>query len=88
MELLLIIAYGFLMGSEDIKSNYYQYDNQGRPIIPSQEELEILPADGGNFWNRLVFEGSPYLLQHAANPVDWYPWGEEAFELAKKQNKP
>jgi len=38
--------------------------------------------------NRLVREKSPYLLQHAHNPVDWYPWGEEAFEKAKKGNKP
>src|SRR6266702_2207092 len=38
--------------------------------------------------NRLVHETSPYLLQHAHNPVDWYPWGAEAFERAKKENKP
>jgi len=38
--------------------------------------------------NRLVHEKSPYLLQHAYNPVDWYPWGEEAFEKAKRENKP
>ncbi|WP_188454620.1 thioredoxin domain-containing protein [Virgibacillus oceani] len=38
--------------------------------------------------NRLMEEKSPYLLQHAYNPVDWYPWGEEAFEKAKKENKP
>ena len=38
--------------------------------------------------NRLVQEKSPYLLQHAQNPVDWYPWGEEAFEKARKENKP
>ncbi len=38
--------------------------------------------------NRLVREKSPYLLQHAYNPVDWYPWGEEAFERAKADNKP
>ena len=38
--------------------------------------------------NRLAKEKSPYLLQHARNPVDWYPWGEEAFEKAKKENKP
>ena len=38
--------------------------------------------------NRLIFEKSPYLLQHAHNPVDWYPWGEEAFEKAKKEDKP
>lgn len=38
--------------------------------------------------NRLIKEKSPYLLQHAYNPVDWYPWGEEAFEKARKENKP
>ncbi|MEX0804547.1 MAG: thioredoxin domain-containing protein [Candidatus Binatia bacterium] len=38
--------------------------------------------------NRLVHETSPYLLQHAHNPVDWYPWGEEAFSKAKRENKP
>ncbi len=38
--------------------------------------------------NRLASEKSPYLLQHAHNPVDWYPWGEEAFEKAKNENKP
>ena len=38
--------------------------------------------------NRLANETSPYLLQHAHNPVDWYPWGEEAFTAAKAQNKP
>jgi len=38
--------------------------------------------------NRLINESSPYLLQHAHNPVDWYPWGVEAFERAKKEDKP
>ncbi|GCB76887.1 hypothetical protein scyTo_0017516 [Scyliorhinus torazame] len=38
--------------------------------------------------NRLIHEKSPYLLQHAHNPVDWYPWGEEAFAKAKKEDKP
>ena len=38
--------------------------------------------------NRLAQEKSPYLLQHAANPVDWYPWGEEAFERARTEHKP
>jgi uncharacterized protein YyaL (SSP411 family) len=38
--------------------------------------------------NRLAGETSPYLLQHAANPVDWYPWGEEALERAQRDNKP
>ena len=38
--------------------------------------------------NRLIHEKSPYLLQHAHNPVDWFPWGEEAFEKARKEDKP
>jgi uncharacterized protein YyaL (SSP411 family) len=38
--------------------------------------------------NRLAKEKSPYLLQHARNPVDWFPWGEEAFEKARKEDKP
>ncbi len=41
-----------------------------------------------NKHNRLINEKSPYLLQHAHNPVDWYPWREEAFEKAKRENKP
>src|SRR5262245_545823 len=40
------------------------------------------------FTNRLIGETSPYLLQHAHNPVNWYPWGNEALDLAKKGNKP
>ena len=39
-------------------------------------------------YNRLIFEKSPYLLQHADNPVDWYPWGDEAFDRAAKERKP
>jgi uncharacterized protein YyaL (SSP411 family) len=38
--------------------------------------------------NRLIDETSPYLRQHAHNPVEWYPWGEEAFEKARRENKP
>jgi uncharacterized protein YyaL (SSP411 family) len=38
--------------------------------------------------NRLLNESSPYLQQHAYNPVDWFPWGSEAFEKAKQEDKP
>ncbi len=38
--------------------------------------------------NRLAAEKSPYLLQHAANPVDWHPWGEEAFAAARRDDRP
>lgn len=40
------------------------------------------------FTNRLIHSTSPYLLQHARNPVDWYPWGEEAFAKSRKEGKP
>ena len=45
-------------------------------------------ANEGRTPNRLIHETSPYLLQHAYNPVDWYPWGPEALRLAKEQNRP
>ncbi|HJS91338.1 MAG TPA: thioredoxin domain-containing protein [Steroidobacteraceae bacterium] len=46
-------------------------------------------ADGSpKYTNRLIAETSPYLRQHAHNPVDWYPWGEEAFERAMRERKP
>jgi uncharacterized protein YyaL (SSP411 family) len=45
-------------------------------------------SDSHRFTNRLARETSPYLLQHAHNPVDWYPWGEEAFAKARAEDKP
>ena len=47
----------------------------------SDNELAKLPPDGGEQYNRLIFEKSPYLLQHAQNPGDWYPWGDQSFRL-------
>jgi hypothetical protein len=57
------------------------------PHPSSAQEIAKLPPDGGPEFNRLIFEKSPYLQQHAANPVDWHPWGEAAFALAKAQGK-
>lgn len=59
-----------------------------RRPLPAADVLAALPPDGGPQYNRLVFELSPYLLQHAANPVDWYPWGDQAFERARAEDKP
>jgi uncharacterized protein YyaL (SSP411 family) len=53
-----------------------------------QIPFAIAAADAPAHLNRLTKEKSPYLLQHANNPVDWYPWGPEAFAAAKKENKP
>ena len=38
--------------------------------------------------NRLINETSPYLVQHANNPVDWFPWGEEALQKSRQEDKP
>ncbi len=59
-----------------------------KPKLPSPQEIAMLPPDGGPDYNRLIHEKSPYLRQHATNPVDWYPWGDEAFALAKKLDRP
>ncbi len=53
---------------------------------PRTELLD--PAGEPLFLNRLILETSPYLRQHAHNPVDWFPWGEEAFERAQAEDKP
>src|SRR6266849_6204584 len=58
---------------------------QGKGQVPSALE----DATGSfKYTNRLIREKSPYLLMHAHNPVDWYPWGQEAFEKARREQKP
>ena len=59
-----------------------------RAPLPDASAIAALPSDGGTEFNRLIFETSPYLLQHARNPVDWYPWGDEAFDRARAEAKP
>jgi uncharacterized protein YyaL (SSP411 family) len=56
-------------------------------MTPTHIAAEPAPAVSQHT-NRLVGEKSPYLLQHAHNPVDWYPWGEDAFAKARRENKP
>jgi uncharacterized protein YyaL (SSP411 family) len=46
------------------------------------------PSDKSPDYNRLIHESSPYLQQHATNPINWFPWGAEAFDKAKKEDKP
>ncbi|RME41651.1 MAG: thioredoxin domain-containing protein, partial [Deltaproteobacteria bacterium] len=57
-------------------------------IRPTAAELATLPEDGGPKYNRLIFEKSPYLLQHAQNPIDWYPWNDQAFAVARERDVP
>ncbi|WP_420463041.1 thioredoxin domain-containing protein [Candidatus Palauibacter sp.] len=54
----------------------------------SDSDCDPAPRDAGHRANRLAREKSPYLLQHAFNPVDWYPWGEEAFERSRAEDRP
>jgi uncharacterized protein YyaL (SSP411 family) len=56
-------------------------------VTPNHSVAEPTPARSEHT-NRLAHEKSPYLLQHAHNPVDWYAWGEEAFAKARRENKP
>lgn len=58
------------------------------PDTASREKRMPTATGTHKHTNRLINESSPYLLQHAHNPVDWYPWGPEAFARAKKVNKP
>jgi uncharacterized protein YyaL (SSP411 family) len=59
---------------------------KGPDYRPRTEHL--LPDGRPRYTNRLILEDSPYLIQHAHNPVDWYAWGPEAFERARRENKP
>ena len=76
------------VSTEDENSSIEASSHGTRLPLPSQEEIDQLPKDGGEGFNRLIFESSPYLQQHARNPIDWRPWGEEAFALAAKLDKP
>src|SRR5204863_8660511 len=56
-------------------------------LVTSSDNLAEPEPARPEHTNRLAQETSPYLLQHAHNPVDWYPWVEEALQKAKKENK-
>ncbi len=53
-----------------------------------QKTASAIPGEEPRYTNALIREKSPYLLMHAHNPVDWYPWGEEALEKARREQKP
>ena len=58
------------------------------PADQSQAPMAVDKKTSDVHTNRLVNESSPYLLQHAQNPVDWYPWGPAAWERARREDKP
>ena len=59
-----------------------------RRPLPAPEAIALLPPDGGPDFNHLIHERSPYLLQHARNPVDWQPWGPTALAEAAATDRP
>jgi uncharacterized protein len=59
---------------------------RGSAYVPRTRHLN--PDGSPKYTNRLILEHSPYLVQHAHNPVDWFPWGDEAFETARKLGRP
>lgn len=72
-------------------ANSKTFQNQRRASF--SKTIAAMATGGGNdrklpHTNRLIEEKSPYLLQHAHNPVDWFPWGQEAFDKAKAEDKP
>lgn len=78
---------GDTLHSAELESRLRQaeQDQAGR----YHKRTEHLQPDGSAVYvNRLVLEDSPYLLQHAHNPVNWYPWGDEAFAAARAEDKP
>jgi len=67
----------------DLQKAYQQKGDSYKP------RTEYLHEDGTPLYtNRLIYQDSPYLLQHAHNPVNWYSWGNDAFDAAKRENKP
>jgi uncharacterized protein YyaL (SSP411 family) len=62
--------------------------NDAGPTPVDARRAESAATKMSEHTNRLAHEKSPYLLQHAHNPVDWYPWGEDAFAKARRENKP
>ena len=57
----LILLYSLIIGKDMSKSDNYEYDLNGRVIIPDDNVIPSLSNDGGSLWNRLIFEKSPYL---------------------------
>ena len=81
---VLSASTGVGFGDESEKSTDTQQAalSAGKQAENTENAVAVHPA------NRLARESSPYLLMHAHNPIDWYPWGPEAFEKARMENKP
>ena len=88
-RLALLIGAGVVAVSVSLVIRWIGSESMAATQSAHIHEAKLKNADGTwKYTNALAKESSPYLLQHAHNPVDWYAWGEEAFELARKSGKP
>jgi len=80
---------GAASAAANAMTSYFRFGILALTCLVTPDRILAEPAPGvSEHTNRLAHEKSPYLLQHAHNPVDWYPWGEEAFAKARRENKP
>ena len=87
-SLTLILFWGSLLGAEPPATVEFQPDEKGGKDVTAETTASKAERNRKAQANRLAEQTSPYLLMHAYNPVDWYPWGVQAFEKAKQENKP
>ena len=87
-SLTLILFWGGLLGAEPPATVEFQPDEKGGKDVTAETTASKAERNRKAQANRLAEQTSPYLLMHAYNPVDWYPWGVQAFEKAKQENKP
>ena len=80
-KIISVVWFGPLVTSAIFVLLFLPSCGQGNPTVTTQGDLQHA------FNNNLIHESSPYLLQHAHNPVNWYPWGDEALQKAKDENK-
>ena len=86
-----MLKHNTLPGSESADDKLFKRYQKKQQLLGENYHARTQHKDNaGNalFTNRLFLESSPYLLQHAHNPVNWFPWGTEAFNLAKELNRP
>jgi uncharacterized protein YyaL (SSP411 family) len=88
IALMILAASGLLPPAVPWVSTCRAFALPQEPPAPAVDTPKQQPEPEPRRANRLSRETSPYLLQHAHNPVDWYPWGPEAFEVARTEQKP
>jgi uncharacterized protein YyaL (SSP411 family) len=88
MRRFVALNFVFVLSFTLVISSVAIGEKGGSPAGPTQEEGNMKAATEPKHTNRLIHATSPYLLQHARNPVDWYEWGDEALGKARKEDKP